>query len=187
MNILNKLVSIIAVAAPLTLFPSVVGAAVFNELDFGEAGDSIATALSVGPGFDEIEGVIEFGDSDLYELRYATPILLNIVDIEPRTGQLIDLVLRDDDLEPVLGGECLDCFYRFGEQDTIVISSILEPDQNYYLEVSFNYDENGSAPVAYEIGLEPAPAPVPVPAALPLFVSALAGMGFMARRRKQAV
>ena len=48
-------------------------------------------------------------------------------------------------------------------------------------------DTTALADGVYATFTETGPAPVPLPAALPLFVSALAGMGFIARRRKQAV
>ena len=151
----------------------------------GDAGDTFATAQVVGPGVDQISGVLGDGEKDYFKITIpGGDVTLSNLVAPGITGFSFSQIALFDITETQLnicgtGDSCFDQHANLGT--TFLFEGGLTAGMYYIvLDDNFTGETNG----AYTFDLSPTT--VPIPAALPLFLSGLVAVGLVARRRRSA-
>lgn len=159
-------------------------ATLFTET--ADAGDSIATAIEIGSGFDGIQGYqfaspLPSDTHDFFKMTFDTDVQLKIFNLVwPATNPANASIHLYDESGSVIS-ECFNCFHSDANQGTEILTG-LTGNQSYFIEVR---NTTGDAPDFHELSeYQFSFSAVSIPEPTSLMLLGLSGLAVLLDRRR---
>lgn len=176
------------ILAIVTAYVSPVKAASFTET--GDAGNSIATAIEVGPGFDGIKGFQYASPTppdtkDFFKLTFDTDVSFTVPELLWPVANNTNASIHLYDMGGTPLSECFNCFFLKANQGKEILSADLSTG-TYFIEVRNTLGTEANKQLGeYEFSFNAVAVPEPTSFML-LGISGLAILAAVRRRKKQS-